>query len=78
MQRETEAWQIPPTTTGGVNIRSIISSVLEQLALLAFWQKHDPEFRFAPFLLRIPPDCYSRQIQGYFSTFVFERSFIIK
>ena len=46
MQRETEAWQIPPTTTGGVNIRSIISLVLEQLA---FWQKHDPEFRFAPF-----------------------------
>ena len=48
MQRETEALQIPPTTTGGVNIRSIISLVLEQLA---FWQKHDPEFRFAPFFV---------------------------
>ena len=36
-----------PTTTGGVDIRSIISLVLEQLA---FWQKHDPEFRFTPFL----------------------------
>ena len=41
-----------PTTTGGVNIRSIISLVLEQLA---FWQMHDPEFRFAPFFREFRP-----------------------
>ena len=52
-----------PTTTGGVNIRSIISLVLEQLA---FWQKHDPEFRFAPFFREFRPIATPDRSRGIF------------
>ena len=75
MQRETEAWQIPPLPP---EESIFVVSYLQYQNNWHFGKSTTQNFALHLFLQRIPPDCNSRQIQGYFSTVVFERSFIIK